>query len=286
MIIIRNYRLLCCLLVLMSCTSQDFTMLEIAGDLPNSLNESSGVVNLRGSDNFWMINDSGNTNELFEVSETGAIQQIITVENAKNKDWEDLASDGRDNIFIGDFGNNNNKRKNLGIYTVAISSIKNGKVKAVKTKFHFEDQKKFPPKKKDRNFDVEAFVYAKGYFYLFTKNRSSEFNGITKLYKVPSQPGNHSAELIGSFETCMDSKKCAITAATISRNNEELVLLTHDKLFLFTNFKGDDFFNGSVSEINLYHDSQKEAVCFKGGTIYITDEATKKSNGNLYRVVN
>jgi len=270
----------------MSCTSQDFKMLEITGDLPHSLKESSGIVNLRGSDNFWMINDSGNTNELFEVSETGVIQQIITVENTKNKDWEDLASDGKDTIFIGDFGNNNNKRKDLRIYTVAISSIKNGKVKAVKTKFHFEDQKKFPPKKKDRNFDVEAFVYANSHFYLFTKNRSSEFDGITKLYKVPAQSGNHSAELMGSFETCMDSKKCAITAATISKNNEELVLLAHDKLFLFTNFKGDDFFNGSVSEVYLHHNSQKEAVCFKKDVIYITDEATKKSNGNLYRIKN
>ena len=286
MIIVRNYRLLCCLFVLMSCTSQDFKMLEITGDLPYSLKESSGIVNLSGSDNFWMINDSGNTNELFEVSEGGKVKQIVTIENAKNKDWEDLASDGKDSIFIGDFGNNNNKRKDLGIYTVAISSIKNGRVKAVKTSFSFVDQKKFPPKKKDRNFDVEAFVYKDGYFYLFTKNRSSEFNGITKLYKVPAQVGNHTAELIGSFETCMNPKKCMITSATISKNNKELVLLTHDKLFLFTNFKGDDFFNGSVSEINLHHDSQKEAVCFKESIIYITDEATKKSNGNLYRIKN
>jgi len=259
-------------------------MLEIAGDLPYSLKESSGIVNLQGSDNFWVINDSGNTNELFEVSESGKIQRIVTVENAKNKDWEDLASDGKDNIFIGDFGNNNNKRKDLGIYTVAISSIKNGKVKAVKTKFYFEDQKKFPPKKKNRNFDVEAFIYTNGYFYLFTKNRNSEFDGITKLYKVSAHLGNHSAELIGTFKTCMNPKKCVITAATISKNNKELVLLTHDKLFLFTNFKGDDFFNGSVSEINLHHNSQKEAVFFKGSIIYITDEATKKSDGNLYRV--
>jgi len=286
MIIIRNYKLLCCLFVLISCTSQDFKTLEIAGDLPYSLKESSGVVNLQGSDNFWMINDSGNSNELFEVSETGAIQQIVTVENAKNKDWEDLTSDGKDKIFIGDFGNNNNKRKNLTIYWVDISNISNEKVLAQKTTFHFEDQVKFPPKKKDRNYDVEAFVYMNGYFYLFTKNRSSHFDGITKLYKIPAQLGDHSAELIGRFVTCMDSKKCLVTAATISKNNKELVLLTHDKLFLFTNFKEDDFFNGSVSEINLHHDSQKEAICFKGNIIYITDEATKKSNGNIYRIKN
>jgi hypothetical protein len=261
-------------------------MLEITGDLPNSLKESSGVENLNSSDNFWMINDSGNSNELFEVSEYGKIQQVITVKNAKNKDWEDLATDGQDKLFIGDFGNNGNKRRDLTIYTVSISSINNGEVIAEKTTFHFEDQEKFPPKKRDRNFDVEAFVFMEGYFYLFTKNRSSHFNGTTKLYKIPADVGDHTAQLISEFITCIDSKTCLITSAAVSNDNKKLVLLTHDKLFLFTNFKEDDFFNGTVSEINLYHNSQKEAVCFKGVDMYITDEATKNSGGYLYRIKN
>jgi len=281
-----TFKYLCVLVVVLffSCKSAMHTKLELLSDLPKSLKESSGIENLKGSDNFWMINDSGNSNELFEVSESGNIKQVVTIDNAKNKDWEDLASDGEDKIFIGDFGNNNNKRRNLRIYTVAISEILNGKVTAEKITFYFEDQEKFPPKKKDRNFDVEAFVYMDGYFYLFTKNRSSHFNGTTKLYKVPAEVGNHSAQLISEFITCIDSKTCLVTGAAISKDNTELILLTHDKLFLFTNFKGDDFFNGSVSEISLYHNSQKEAVCFKGDDIYITDEATKNSGGNLYRI--
>lgn len=280
----KKYSLLLSFFILISCVSQEFKMLEITGNLPNSLKESSGIENLNGSDNFWMINDSGNSNELFEVSETGKIQQVIKVKNAKNKDWEDLATDGQNKLFIGDFGNNGNNRRDLAIYTVSISSINNGEVVAEKITFHFEDQEKFPPKKRERNFDVEAFIYMNGYFYLFTKNRSSHFNGIAKLYKIPAEVGNHTAQLISEFITCVDSNTCLITSATISNNNKELVLLTHDKLFLFTNFKEDDFFNGSVSEINLYHNSQKEAVCFKGDDIYITDEFTKNNRGNLYRI--
>ena len=260
------------------------TKLELLADLPHGLKESSGIENMNGSENFWMVNDSGNSNELFEVSESGKILQVVAVKNAENKDWEDVATDGQDKLFIGDFGNNGNKRKNLAIYTVSISSINNGEVNADKTTFYFEDQNKFPPKKKDRNFDVEAFIYMNKYFYLFTKNRSSHFNGTTKLYKIPAEVGNHSAQLINEFITCVDANTCLVTGATISKDNKELVLLTHDKLFLFANFKGDDFFNGLVSEINLYHISQKEAVCFKGDDIYITDEATKNSGGNLYRI--
>jgi len=269
-----------------SCKSTTHKKLEILTNLPKSLKESSGIENLKGDDNFWMINDSGNTNELFELTELGGIKQTVTVENAKNNDWEDLASDGKDKIFIGDFGNNNNKRRNLTIYSIAISSISNGKVSADKITFHFEDQVKFPPKKKYRNFDVEAFVYKNGYFYLFTKNRSSHFNGMTKLYKVPAQTGNYSAQLISEFKTCTDSKTCLVTGAAISDDNKKLVLLTHDKLFLFTDFIGDDFFNGAIIKINLYHNTQKEAICFKGDDIYIADERVKKTGGNLYKLVN
>lgn len=281
----KKYSLLLSFFVLISCVNQGINMLEITGDLPHSLKESSGIENLNNSDNFWMINDSGNSNELFEVSETGKILQVLAVRNAKNKDWEDLATDGQDKLFIGDFGNNGNKRKNLAIYTVSISLINNGEVNAEKTTFYFEDQKKFPPKKKDRNFDVEAFIYMDGCFYLFTKNRSSHFNGTTKLYKIPAEVGNHSAQLISEFITCIDANTCLVTGAAISKDNKELILLTHDKLFLFTNFNEDDFFNGLISEISLYHNSQKEAICFKGDDIYITDEATKNNGGNLYRLI-
>ena len=94
-------------LLLISCNNNSDTIKVIA-DLPKSLKESSGIENLNGSDNFWMINDSGNTNELFEVTSKGKIKRVVEVMNARNKDWEDLASNGSDQLFIGDFGNNNN----------------------------------------------------------------------------------------------------------------------------------------------------------------------------------
>jgi len=255
-------------------------------DLPKSLKESSGIENLEGSDNFWMINDSGNSNELFEITSKGKIKQVVEVVNARNKDWEDLASNGNNQLFIGDFGNNNNKRKDLAIYSVNINQIKDGKVSATKISFYFEDQEKFPPKKKDRNFDVEAFVYKEGYFYLFTKNRSSKFDGATKLYKLLAQEGEQKAVLTGTFVTCQDQSDCLITSAALSKDKNVLVLLTHNKLFQFTNFKGGNFFDGVIKEIRLHHKTQKEAVCFKGEELFMTDEVVKSNGGNLYKVLN
>ena len=61
------------------------------------------------------------------------------------------------------------------------------------------------------------------------------------------------------------------------------MLLTYNKLFVITDFKGDDFFNGTIKTIDLEHTSQKEGVTFKeDNTLYITDERRKKTGGNLY----
>ena len=46
------------------------------------------------------------------------ILQTISVQKAKNVDWEDIAQDGK-YIFIADVGNNYGKREKLTIYKVA-----------------------------------------------------------------------------------------------------------------------------------------------------------------------
>jgi len=252
--------------------------------LSNLVSESSGLEVLSAKEGFWTINDAGNTNELFLFDKQGKIKQVVEVFNAKNKDWEALASDGNSMLYIGDFGNNNNSRKNLTIYGVDINNIKNDRVKAFKTTFTYEDQSEFPPKKKDRNFDAEAFIYFNDYFYIFSKNRSSNFDGTTKLYKVSAKPGEGKARLVGKFKTCDNVKNCKVTGADISEDAKQLVLLTHNSVYLFSDYKDDNFFNGKNKRIKLNHNSQKEAICFVGNTLYFTDEGTKKSKCKMYKM--
>ena len=272
-------------LFLCSCHFNQTETLEVVANLPKNLKECSGIETLEDSNTFWVINDSGNYNELYELSAKGDMLRSVTVTNTLNKDWEDLATNGSSELFIGDFGNNNNLRKDLAIYTINLNAIYNGEITASKIEFYFEDQEKFPPKKKDRNFDVEGFVYKDGYFYLFTKNRSSQFDGITKLYKVIANQGKQKAVLIDYFVTCQEQSNCVITGATLSKGKNKLVLLTHDKLFQFTNFIGDDFFNGDLETVHLKHQTQKEGICFKGNELFIVDETIKNQDGKLYKVL-
>lgn len=268
----------------MSCQKKTIDGFYIINNLSGVLNEISGITKFPNEPFLYAINDSGNSNIIYQLDAQGEIIKELTIPTAINNDWEDLAYDHQNNLYIGDFGNNQNKRKDLAIYKV--SNISTGTIITSKINFYLEDQTKFPPKKKDRNFDIEAFVYLKNNFYLFTKNRSSEFRGDTKLYKVSAQPGNQIAKLITRYTTCDDDSDCFITGAAINAKGDAIALLTYNKIFILTDFTDDNLFNGTVEKIKLHHFSQKEGISFKNdSTLIIVDEKSKHKESFLYEYI-
>jgi hypothetical protein len=229
-----------------------------------------------------MINDGGNPHRLYGLSRKGKIEKEFII-NAKNEDWEDLTSDDEGNLYIGDFGNNYSKRKDLTILKIKHTDLqKEEDIDVERIRFYFPEQKKFPPKKKQRYFDTESFIFLNGYLYLFTRSRVSDNYGKTSLYKIPAKEGNHAAQYISSFTFC-NLITCSITSAAISDDKKSIVLLSSDTVLHFTDFNGDDFFSGKVTQLPLDHLSQKEGVCFKNeNTLYITDEKAYGTGGKLY----
>jgi hypothetical protein len=285
---ISFYFVLVSFLLLTSC--ENFGQLEVKAKLPQLLEEVSGIQYDANEDAFWMLNDSGNAPSVFLVKEDGTIVRELRID-AKNNDWEDITMDAEGNLYIGDFGNNANDRKNLRILKIKKKDLKSKKkIKVEKIYFSFPEQKKFPPKKK--YYDVEGFFAWKGSFYVFTKSRVKKKIGRTFLYRVPNiqdykpakKYGVFPAERISDFTTCPE-KYCWITGADISKDGKNVVLLNHKSAWLFSDFKADDFFSGNVKEYPFGHESQKESVTFKNNlTIYVADEDESGSarGRNLY----
>lgn len=273
------------LFALTSCTEKNETSaLKQLANLPKSLKEISGVAY---KDNFiYALEDSGNENEITILDTLGNSIKTLVINNTENTDWEDLTFDPKGNLYIGDFGNNDNVRKDLAIYKINQSDLQNDKADvAYKVTFDYPEQTEFPPKKKDLLFDVEGFFEYENHFYLFTKNRSKGFDGTSYIYKIPNQAGHHHAQLIKKINTCSDYHTCAITSAAISPDGLKFVLLSHSKVWLFENYSKDDISNGKMTELQLNQYSQKEAIGFKTNDIlYIADEKVKKTGGNLYQV--
>lgn len=233
----------------------------------------------------WAINDSGDDPKLYRLNEDGSIAKEVLVTNAKNIDWEDMTQNDFGHFFLGDFGNNKQERKWLTIYKIENPiDIKTDTTEAEIIKFTYPELDGSPITPDKRNFDLEAFVAFGRHLYLFTKNRTEPFDGITNVYKVGDHAANFDAQLIGSFKTCTTMEKlCWITSAALSPDRTKLVLLDSTSIWLFENFTGDKFFSGDVSRIDLGIVTQKEAITFYDeNTIVFTDEEFKGIGGNAY----
>ncbi len=252
-------------------------------NLPPEVMETSGIEN--GPNGwFWTHNDSGNPAELFCVDTNGTIQRTVTVIGDVNTDWEEFAKDDEGNLYIGNFGNNALNRTDLRI--VKIPSIDTCTVNAIASdtiRFSYPDQVGFPPSGSYGNFDMEAMFWYNDSLHLFSKDRSNPSTGYTKHYRLPAQHGTYVAELLDSFYIGHSSFVFAITAADISANGDSMALLTADKVVLFGAYSGTDFFGGGAMTLSLSVFSQKEAICFRNGFLYITDEQSFGLGGKMYR---
>ena len=236
--------------------------------LSSELDEISGIDFLNDS-TIVAINDGGNEPLLFLLDLTGKIRSVVKVENAENRDWEDITVDD-EFIYIGDIGNNVNSRNDLVIYKVKIADVLQKKsVQPEKITFNYKEQTEFPPDKSDKHFDAEALAIYNDTLYLFTKNRAKPSDGNSWVYKIPTTPGDYtvsrSAEIyIGKGGFLVD----ALTAADFV--DGEFFLMTYNRVIIKKlvngKFVGDE-------NINFKTYSQKEALVVKSKMeIYVADE--------------
>lgn len=257
------------LVFLMSTTTCQTSKLAKLGDIANELEEVSATEMVKGSNLIWTLEDSGNKNNIYGLDFKGNIVKDIDISNAKNNDWEDLTSDEFGNLYIGDFGNNNRKRKKFTIYKILNVINLTDKTEAKIITFTL------PKDKKSKDF--EAFFLWKNNFYIFSKEEKK-----TMVFKVQNTVGKQKAKFVCDIK--FDGKHNRVTSADINTKNSEIILLNHDKVIKINNFQSDDFSTGSLNIKDFEHVSQKEGICYKDDfTVFITDEYNNKTGGNLYK---
>lgn len=219
--------------------------------LPDALNEVSGLV-FHTADSLYWLNDGGNSPTLFLTDRKGNILRKRDIPQAINRDWEDLTRDNQGNFYIGDFGNNANKRRNLRVY---IFNPEKNSLDSIL--FNFPDQTAFPPVVAERNFDTEAFFWKDNTLHLFSKSKLGNGNFTTRHYRLSDQSGTQIAQL--AEEKYL--KKRVITAAALSPDGKTVVLLSYHfkrilgffpisktSVFSFTNFTDDNFLSGNMKK--------------------------------------
>ena len=226
---IKNYFFILLAFISSEIYSQAAAPIYSICSLPSVINESSGIEKT-GPNTFWSHNDSGGQPQIYKFDSAGVLLKTLTFTNATNIDWEEIAEDNLKNIYVGDFGNNNNNRSvansnGLKIYKIVDPNLIAGTTTtAAIINFEYVDRN-FSAPATNHNFDMEGFFFFNDSLHLFTKNRTTPTNGWIKHYILPSTPGTYTAMVVDSF----NNGGTRITAADISPNKKTVALLANDK---------------------------------------------------------
>lgn len=236
--------------------------IERVADLDPRVLECSGMVYANGL--LWTLGDSGTKPELCGLDSNGKCVQVITHPSLQNKDWEALAVDQeRKKFFIGEIGNNGNRRKDLQVYVLD----SNQQVSVIPIRYALQDA--FPPNKKLKNFDGEALVYHQDSLFLFSKNR-----GVPLVSWYALSVEEEQKELLPARQIFM---KGMVTDAAYDHGSGQLVLLAYGKLYWFKVEHGDLLKAKPwlIKKIPFY--GQTEAICFDDkGSLYLSNEKGKR----------
>ena len=240
--------------------------------LDKKLAENSGLIFFRNK--LWTINDSGGEPEIYAFNSlTGRILQIIRIDDARNRDWEDIAQD-RDCIYAGDIGDNFGGRDKLTIYKISKKQIPltgNKKVKAEKIDFSFTDKTGKFNLRQHNTHDCEAFFVCNDTIFLFTKNWQEQ---TTSMYCLPAHQGTYQVSATAHFNA-----DGLVTGADISENGDFMIILGYKDyipfIWLFYDYRYPDFFKGNRLRMDFpgYLELQTEGIAIRdAGTVYISCE--------------
>ena len=223
------------------------------------IRESSGIVKSRQFDGvYWTLNDSGNPATLYATRRSGELIGEIAVKGAGNVDWEALGIDDKNQLWIGEIGNNSRLRIDLKVVVVQEPNPF--------TEAEVEVAASYPYRYPEENVDAEGLFIADGVPYIVSKEQERAV-----LYRFPGLQADQQQvlERVGEFAGAK-----WVTGAGLSADGRRLAVCTYDMLWVYDR-------NGATSLAQLIqsdswelpHNFSGEAVCFEGYDLVLTNEA-------------
>ena len=237
----------------------------------NFINEASGIAASRNHIGWFFVhNDSDNPAELFVIDSLGKYFGKIKLNGIQNRDWEDIAiGPGPDSlksyIYIGDTGDNNERRKKYFIYRLEEPTIPDTfthpfimTLEAERISFEY-------PFRQSNNCEALMIDPITKDLILATKSEESSFYRIKYPYSLyVSNP----AELI----ITMPIKK--LTAGDISFDGADLIIKDYRQIYHWkrnTNITLDSMLRSAPNLLPYLIEQQGEGLCWSAaGTSYYT----------------
>ncbi len=156
----------------------------------NEINEASGLVASRSNPGvLWTHNDSGGGNFIFALNELGHHLGIYTVNEASNRDWEDMAignnpSTGQPEIYLADIGDNQLSNNTKFIHIVPEPQVSPSQnPTALELTASHTISFVYPD---NINYDAETLLYDQrtSTFYVITKRHANNSETYDKIFSI------------------------------------------------------------------------------------------------------
>ena len=266
--------------------SADYNKPTVVGRIQtDELTEASGLAASGCQPGvLWTHNDSGDGPFIYAVSSKGELLGTFQVENARNRDWEDIAAykeNGTCYLYIGDIGNNKLEKAEGTIYrvkepTISADASSSDKKSPFKTEPATEESFKFP----DTPHNAETLMVnpTTGDIYVLTKL----MEGPSIVYKITPKFGDNNvvvATRVGEVSVPAVPNGL-LTGGAIAPDGKSVVICDYSsgyelKLGSSTNF--DEIWKQKPVPVNLGERKQGEAITYSadGSSIFATSEGKK-----------
>ena len=222
------------------------------------IKESSGIVASQQFEGvYWTLNDSGNPATLYATKLNGELIQEIAVKGSRNFDWEALGIDDKNQLWIGEIGNNSRLRLDLKVVVVAEPDPF--------TETAVEVIASYPYRYPNENVDAEGLFIVEGIPYIVSKEPERAV-----LYRFPTLQADTKQVLkrVGEFAGAK-----LVTGAGVSKDGMRLAVCTYDALWVYHGTAANLAKMIQGTPWHLPHSFYGEAVCFDGDDLVLTNEA-------------
>lgn len=256
--------LLCCVGITLEAFGNDpveLGVMKVGQIQAKEIKESSGVIASRTQPGvLWTHNDgNGKTaQQLYSIDRTGKLLGIFPLSGIPLVDWEDIAIDAENWLYIADIGNNELDRRTLTIHRIKEPSA--GSRAIVKKDVSWELQ--FP----GNPFDAEALIVWMGNGYIFSKVKNDRQ---AEMFRFPLSPGGGSVQMELVARLLVTSP---VTGADLTSDGKHLGLVAKAGAYLF-DVNGEPRSAGQLKPRRIkFKKGQIEGVCFVEDGLLTTSE--------------
>jgi|GEM_PF-5651841 len=264
--------------------------IEAVGPLPSAVTSGSGLA-FATKDSYWTHSGDKGAGVIYEVNKSGLLLKTVLIEGAESVDFEDMAQDENGNLYVGDFGNEDQSRIMLTIYQINTAQIKLSKEKSTPGNQIFtvvpeiiDFVHQYSTIQAKCHMDTEGMVYNEGNLYLFSRDRCGKTNNHLAVHRLSVSERRTTAEEMTYHDWKIKDKNVVVTSADLSRDKERLALLSNDGIHLFMDFDADAFLDGKYKFFPL-KSSEKTAIVFSNRcSLTLLEQGSAGAAGRLLKV--